>query len=267
MTNPFDSAHDEVRRDWEQRQQTLGNTPRAVLMKGIPDALNSTFDCWHRSVLRLAYADRVDTSTQTLDIGCGYGRLAEEMLSLGFERITGVDFSEGFCRQFASHFGPAVRADLTHLPFAPATLKNAYSVTALMYLDPVDARRVLQSLDHSLLPGARVLVLEPGAEFNRLARLFLRSKPLEPLTRPGLSDCEFHQGIAPKNWQCVANGSNAASTLFLPLLLVTTRMPRLYAMFESIALRLDRPKMIHRARWIGRYAIYRWAIYDTVQNA
>jgi len=263
MTNPVDTRHDQARRDWEQRQQTLGNTPRAVLMKGIPDAVNNTFDRWHRSVLRLAYANRVDIAGETLDIGCGYGRLAQEMLSLGFERIIGIDFSEGFCRQFATHHGPAIRADLAHLPLAPATLKNAYAVTALMYLEPADARRVFQSLDASLLPGARVLVLEPGAEFNRLARLLLRSKRIQPLTRPGLSDSEFHDGIAPATWRCVAHGSNAWTTVCLPLLLMTARMPRLYAWLERIALRFDRPRLVRRARWPGRYAIYRWAIYDT----
>lgn len=258
---------DQPRRDWEHRQQALGNTPRAVLMKGVPDAVNNTFDRWHRNVLRVAYANRIDSVGPTLDIGCGYGRLAEEMLSMGFEQIIGVDFSAGFCRQFAAHCGSAIRAEVALLPLAPLAIKNAYAVTALMYLKPADARRALQSLNASLLPGARVLILEPGAEFNRLARSFLRKKRGDLLARPGLTEAEFYEGIAPANWQRVANGSNTWMTLCLPLLLALARTSRLYAATERLTLWLDRPRLGSHRRWPGRYAIYRWAIYDIASEA
>lgn len=249
--------------DWERRQHDLGDVPRAVLMKGVPDALNDSIDCWHRTVLRMALEGRTKGSAPMLDLGCGYGRLAAQARSIGIDSIIGVDFSIGFCRCFAAAHGAAVRADAGRLPFAKNAFGNAYAITVLMYLRTPEAREALQSLDACLAPGARVLLLEPGAEFNRVARFFLRHKRNEPLARPGFTDTEFHTTLIPAGWQRIGRGANPWMTLALPLLIATSRMPRLYRAIAAAVLYLDRPRLRDPGRYFSRYALYRWAVYET----
>ena len=68
----------QIRDDWIGRQREHGNQPRAVLMKGLHPLINETIDLWHRAVMRAAFDGRPATTPglPSLDIGCGYGRLA-----------------------------------------------------------------------------------------------------------------------------------------------------------------------------------------------
>jgi SAM-dependent methyltransferase len=196
-----------------------------------------------------------------LDVGCGYGRLADEARACGVEELVGVDFSTGFARHFSLNHGAGVCSDLTRLPFVDDAFSGAYVVTALMYLDGTDARSALLSLSRCVAPPGRILLIEPGAEFNHLVRRLLRRKAEGRLVRPGFTALEFEQ-LAPASWRCVASGSNRWMTLLFPLLAIAARMPRLYACIERIALKLDRPHMgTMRAK--GRLSIYRWAVYET----
>jgi SAM-dependent methyltransferase len=247
--------------EWHVRQQRLGDAPRAVLMKGVPDRVNATIDRWHRDVLRFAFAQWSGLAGPLLDIGCGYGRLGAEAKQLGAETVVGLDFSPGFCRRFAERHGWAVRGDLQNLPFATDTFSGAYAVTSLMYLDASSARDALRALDDRIQPGGRILLLEPGAEFTRVTRSILRRKAADALARTGFEVMEF-RNLAPARWRPIASGSNDAMTFLFPLLLLTARFPRLHSAIERLVLHVDRPRAAGRRRR-GRYAIYRWALYET----
>jgi SAM-dependent methyltransferase len=256
-----DQANPTLQQGWECRQENCGDVPRAVLMKGVPDRVNLTIDRWHREVLRTAFFQWNGSAGPVLDIGCGYGRLGSEAKSLGIQSLVGLDFSPGFCRRFGGDCGQAVCGDLAHLPFGRDAFAGAYAVTSLMYLDIGKACEALRSLDECLIPGARVLILEPGAEFNTLVRSLLRRKKAEQLARPGFTTNEFHQQLAPHRWRQIASGSNGAMTFLFPLLLLVSRIPRLYSLVERLALRMDQPKADQVMR-ASRYAIYRWAFYE-----
>ena len=252
------------RAEWSRRQQQLGNSPRAVLMKELHQSINDLIDRWHRDVLRHALGATSAAALQqpVLDAGCGYGRLASEAAVLGFAQIVGIDFEPGFCKQFSADFGSAVCGELDRLPFRPASLANAYAVTALMYLPLPRAQSALQSLDACLQPGARILLLEPSAEFNRAARLLLRRKRNESLTMPGFSSDEFYAALPPAAWRRLSAGSSAALTLALPLLVLLSRMPRLQGWLGAVVRRLDHPRLGRFSALAGKFALYRWAIYE-----
>ncbi|MEO6065488.1 MAG: class I SAM-dependent methyltransferase [Lysobacterales bacterium] len=251
-----------LREGWNRRQEEFGDAPRAVLMKGVPDAVNLTIDRWHRQVLRFAFGSWQGHSEPVLDVGCGYGRLGNEALAIGMQALVGIDFSPAFCRRFATACGPAVCGDISQLSFSTNAFAGAYVVTALMYLDVDRAGAAMRSLDACLAAGARVLVLEPGAEFNGLVRSLLRHKQDDSLARPGFTSAEFKTGLVPANWRKLYSGANAWMTLLFPLLLIADRRPRLYAAIERFVLRLDRP-VAGRSVFMGRYALYRWAVYES----
>lgn len=259
---PIRSDTASLQRQWQQRQLDYGDTPRAVLLKGVPEPVNQTLDHWHRLVMRRAFADHSNSSGRTLDIGCGYGRMASEAQALELGHIIGVDFSMGFCRQFASQFSAAVCCDLAQLPFASASFGNAYSVTSLMYLDPDQANKALSSLDAVLMPGARVLLIEPGAEFNRMVRWLLPKKKNEALARSGFMFAEFNHDIIPSNWRRLASGGNFWTTAILPLLICTAQAHWLYNLFARTALFLDKPRMTTAPAILHRLALHRWSVYE-----
>jgi len=245
----------DVRDGWIRRQQEHGNRPRAVLMKGLPARINDSIDRWHRSVLKLAFSSA--KQGRVLDIGCGFGRLADEMPPL-HQIPVGIDFTPQFCVAFAASHGEAVCGSLAHLPFRDGVFSGAYSVTSLMYLDMVHAKRALADLDRCLAPGATVLVLEPCREFNSLVRVVLTRKRGERLAMPGFALDEFDD-LLPSHWQPLGAGACSWMTAALPILALVTGWPRLYHALSSAVLRLDRPRLNGR-RAHGRISLYRWVV-------
>jgi len=257
-----DESTSQVRAEWESRQREHGNQPRAVLMKGLHTSINDLIDRWHRSVMQAAFpgTHQQQRERPALDIGCGYGRLADQALQCGLDPIIGIDFARGFCADFNRNFGPAVCGDLSRLPFRDQVFTDAYSVTSLMYLPIAQARRAVLEIDRCTAPEARILLVEPGREFNSLVRAVLRRKRSESLTMPGFTRGEFTNELAPAGWQLVAGGSCNALTAMLPLLMITARAPPLFRWLGRMALLLDAPKP-GRQRRPARVCMYRWAVY------
>jgi SAM-dependent methyltransferase len=252
-----------VREDWIKRQRAMGNQPRSVLMKGLHPRINQTIDLWHRLVMRAAFSGAATSpsSLPSLDIGCGYGRLANEATALGLKPLVGLDFAHGFCARFQQDHGLAVCGDLAKLPFKNGAFSAAYSVTSYMYLPLAEARKACLELDRCLAHGAHVLVLEPSLEFNSLVRAVLRKKRNEALAMPGFSMAEFRDQLVPGHWRRLACGSCSWTTILLPLLVVFARCSPLYRYLEHIALRLDAP-VFGRPRKMAALAMYRWSLYE-----
>ena len=247
----------EVRANWEKRQQEHGNRPRAVLMKGLHPLLNETIDLWHRDVMRAVFSPTLSPSVGEfiLDVGCGFGRLADEITRLGHVPI-GLDFTREFCVGFAAAHGAAVCGDQAELPFADDSFYGAYSITSLMYLEHDAARQALLELDRCLTMGGLVLLLEPCREFNEIVRMVLRGKRSDQLAMSGFTLGEIRE-ILPANWSMVASGNCCWMTVALPLLTMTTRWPAVYRRLSELARRLDRPAIGNNSP-NGRVSMYRW---------
>mgnify|MGYP001401722122 CR=1 FL=1 len=247
----------EIRRNWEKRQQEHGNQPRAVLMKGLHPLINESIDLWHRDVMRSVFSDRLAPvdGALILDVGCGFGRLADEITRLGRVPV-GLDFTQQFCAGFAAVHGDAICATQTALPFVDGAFSGGYSVTSLMYLEHDAARLALIELNRCLATNGLVLLLEPCREFNEFVRMLLPAKRRERLAMPGFTRNEV-SGILPSTWSIVAAGDCRWLTMALPLLAITTRWPRIYRRLASLARRLDRP-VIGGRKPTGTISLYRW---------
>lgn len=249
--------HQEVRKSWENRQQEHGNHPRAVLMKGLHPLINESIDLWHRDVMRRVFSDDLvhTNGAFILDVGCGFGRLADEITRFGHIPI-GIDFTQQFCVGFAAAYGNAICADQTALPFTDGAFVGSYSVTSLMYLEIDAVRRAVIELDRCLSTNGLMLILEPCREFNELVRMILPEKRSEQLAMPGFSLEEIRE-ILPGNWIVEAAGNCRWLTFALPFLVVTTRWPKIYRCIAALARWLDKPGIGNRQP-NGRITMYRW---------
>ncbi len=62
---------------WEERSRTLGNSKRSVLLKNIPSFINNAI---HQQHLYFIFNSMEKNHKEILDVGCGYGRISQELL-------------------------------------------------------------------------------------------------------------------------------------------------------------------------------------------
>ncbi len=167
----------EMRQVWEDRQNTLGNTHRSVLFKGLPDWLNSGIHQQHTTFIK----NMLDTRYFTvLDVGCGYGRISLELKQERPELdLEGVEICEGFASHFSACVGPCFNGSIQD--FTPTRKYDAIIVvTVLMYLDESEISAVLDKLWDSLNTGGRLICIEPSTNILTVARQTLSIKRFEP---------------------------------------------------------------------------------------
>lgn len=162
---------------WVERQQRLGNTPRAVLFKNLPNTLNANIHKQHTEFVLSALTP--DTLT-LLDVGCGYGRIADEVASIRPDiKIFGVEPCEPFAEQFRSKYAGC----------APDTIQNFHTddsydviiiVTTLMYVSPQEHMNVATKLWKSLAPNGRLVCIEPCSNWIINARQHIPIDALKP---------------------------------------------------------------------------------------
>ncbi len=261
--SPDRSPESAFESDWSARQRALGNVPQAVLLKNLPARVNELIDSWHRAILRWSLAPVARTpSDWIVDLGCGYGRMAGEARSMGFTNVIGLDYEAGFCRQYQCDHALAVRGSIAQPPFAAHSLTAAYAITAFMYVGMNHAREGLRRLDASLAPGARVLLLESGAEFNQASRKILRKKLKQSLAVDGFSQQELGEGLLPTGWRPIASGTNFWITASLPFLIMFVRWPRTFAKLAKVLMKLDRPRSDFRDNGWRRFGLHRWILCE-----
>ncbi len=123
---------------------------------------------WRRRAVALA-AVRADD--RVLDLACGTGDLAREILSAGPESVVGADFAEQML-QFAAARPCArltwCRADAHRLPFAD----GAFSIVTCAFgvRNFQELGRGLSEMRRVLRPGGRAVIIEFGMPRGRLLR-------------------------------------------------------------------------------------------------
>jgi len=166
-----------MRQVWKDRQNTLGNTHRSVLFKGLPDWLNSGIHRQHTTFIKNILDTRYST---VLDLGCGYGRISQELKR---ERpdleLEGVEISEGFASHFSACVGSCFNGSIQD--FTPTRKYDAIIiVTVLMYLDESEISAVLGKLWDSLNRGGKLICIEPSTNILTVTRQTLSIKRFEP---------------------------------------------------------------------------------------
>ncbi len=119
---------------WEERSQKYKSNVKGVLPKAFPDWLNNILHNWMYSQIKSS----IKNGDTVLDLGCGYGRLAKEVLQdFRKTKVNGVDIAKTYVTLFNKNLAPrgkAVVADIKKLPFKSGSVDVVYMVTTLMYL-------------------------------------------------------------------------------------------------------------------------------------
>lgn len=107
-----------------------------------------------RPSLLVEWLEYLPSGTRLLDLGCGGGRDAGDLLLRGY-RVVGVDRSSALLsagrRRYRSL--PLVRADLRQLPFQTTSFDGLWAAASLMHLPKPDARRIMADLCKLVRPG------------------------------------------------------------------------------------------------------------------
>jgi len=105
--------------------------------------------------LLVEWLEYLPSGTRLLDLGCGGGRDAGDLLLRGY-RVVGVDRSSALLsagrRRYRSL--PLVRADLRQLPFQTTSFDGLWAAASLMHLPKPVARRIMAFLCKLVRPGA-----------------------------------------------------------------------------------------------------------------
>lgn len=117
-----------------------------------------------------------------LDVGCGIGRLEEQILSRGLDwQVYGSDKSLESLRiaqkNLSVQMFSFIRADGTALPFTKESFDLVLTICVLHHIPPSERPYVMREIHRILRPGGIVAVFEHN--------------PLNPLTRYVVKQCEF----------------------------------------------------------------------------
>lgn len=143
------------------RSKKFGRDIRGVLPKSFPLWLNTILHNWTYSQVR----KNVKDGDKVLDLGCGYGRVAKEVLK-GFPKseVFGVDISKTYVDIFNKDLSPrgrAVVSDLRKLPFENSFFNVVFMITTLMYLrDMKSQEKAISEIFRVLKKGGKFVFIE-----------------------------------------------------------------------------------------------------------
>ncbi|MHB8743870.1 MAG: methyltransferase domain-containing protein [Sulfuricaulis sp.] len=245
-----------LRRRWEERAACLGDDIVSVLFKGFSEPLNRYIHHWHVTLLSEHLLPRLAHGARVLDLGCGYGRLSRELLKIRPDlQITGLDFSNAYCRRYHATVGASVACgDLRWLPFPDASFDGVLAVVALMYIAPDETSRTMAGIMRLLRPEGLALFLDPGEELLTVARKVLPSASARTTGGRGFRLAEYRGLGRNEDSVVMKEGGNLGFTLLLPILLLL-RTGRCLAALLKLSSFLDA-----RLSRLRRYALHRWML-------
>ena len=167
----------QLKTEWEDRGHRLGLTQRAVLFKRFPHWLN---DLIHRQHVRFVLQHIPAGATQSLDVGCGYGRISQAIKHVYPQILCcGIDLCDTFASAYQREIGPCFCGAIQD--FQSEVLYDAIIViTLLMYLEADEQEDQLKRLWDLLRPGGRLICIEPAVEVMRLWQLITRQESASP---------------------------------------------------------------------------------------
>jgi len=161
-----------TKRLWNKRSKLLGATLASVLEQSFPKEVNEVITAIHVREILLGF--KPDTST-ILDIGCGWGRLAGEIVRQRNAFVYGIDVAAHFVTLFNRRLkkrGRAIIGDMRKLPFRSNTFDVVYCIESLMYLsEPVDQKKAISEILRVLKKTGKFVLIEQntfGDQFFRL---------------------------------------------------------------------------------------------------
>lgn len=219
----------DLRQRWEERAGERGADQAGVLYQGLSEGLNAHVHRFHVRCLDQLLLPQVARGGRLLDLGCGYGRMADVIRhrrpDIG---LVGNDFSMRFCRLFRRDLGaPTVCSDIAALPFSASSFDAIVAVTVLMYLPSDQRRPKVAEILRLLRPGGVALIIEPALELQRLMARLRPSAACRTTGGVGFDAGEFSRIATDNGMAIIGLAGMPAFTLALPVLLAMDRTPRL----------------------------------------
>lgn len=237
---------------WERRASHFGDQKQAVMRKNSPLIRNYT----HLFQTEAVAENLPSKKCLCLDIGCGYGRVAMELVARNPRAfIYGVDITPTFVRLFNQKLknrGKALLADARHLPFPDKKFDFAYLVSVLAFLrKKTDRQKAVQEIIRVLKPGGRVVIIETSSVGGKIAQIsgslaFLchfvkRSKNEYNIPSFPLSFGEVEKMIINSGARIISKKGLPFFTFFFPFLILFERtIPFLASFLLTFIRRLDK---------------------------
>lgn len=183
-----------IKEMWEERSLKFGTKIEGVLPKSWPRKLNNFLDEWmYKSVSTVIPKHQ---NVKILDVGCGYGRLAEKILrAFPMSRVFGIDISENYAKFFNEKLSPRGRAtsgDVRNLPYKDSTFDAVFVVTTLMYLlSKKDQKKAMNEIFRVLKKGGNFAFIERNSLGHNLINLFGLVQILRGESRKEINSVNF----------------------------------------------------------------------------
>ncbi len=152
-----------VKKFWEERSKKYLTQPEGVLFKSFPKEINSYIHQWMLS--QIISKILPSKSLKVLDVGCGYGRLAQPLLKR-FPKVVvyGIDVAPTSIKLFNKNLRPRGRAkvaDVRKVPFKNEYFDVVFMVTTLMYLPSKnDQKKAIKELFRVLKQNGKFIFIE-----------------------------------------------------------------------------------------------------------
>ncbi len=152
----------EIKTAWEERSRKYKDLIEGVLPKSFPKEVNMYLDDW---MAKKVMAPIKAKKSKVLEIGCGYGRLAEKILmKFPSSQVVGVDVASNYVSIFNRKLSPrgkAYVASAVSLPFKNSVFDQIYIVTVLMYVvKKKEQKKVFSEIARVLKPGGKIVIIE-----------------------------------------------------------------------------------------------------------
>ena len=159
---------------WDLRAKIFKTEREAVMQQSFPRVVNDYIHRLHlREVLRILPDDKINC----LDIGCGYGRIALEIIKRKNKTfVYGVDISKVFVDLFNKSLkkkGRAVVGSLTNLPFEDNKFDYVVCIVTMMYLESIeDQKKAISEMLRVVKKEGKVILIEPNKTGDNIIKLF-----------------------------------------------------------------------------------------------
>ena len=175
-----------MRKSWEDRQIEFGNSPRSVLFRNLPDWVNRGI---HQRHMRFILSNLPGDAKSLLDIGCGYGRISQQIKQTHSELcIQGVELCEAFALEFQQTIGPcAISSIEDHQP--DRKFDCILSVTCLQYVSEDQFQTTLEKYWAALNPGGRFICIE---QYENLIVKWRKNRNMKSMSPTG-GDIKYFQ--------------------------------------------------------------------------
>jgi len=257
---------DAIKQAWEKRGRLWKDEKVAVLHKSLPLAVNNYI---HRIHLDEIVPLLPRKKCRCLDVGCGYGRIAQEVVLYNSKAfVHGIDVAPTFVHLFNKKLGKrgkAIVADVRKLPFGDNYFDFVWMIATLMYLEKKsDQEQAIHEIFRVLKPGGTVIMIEDNSKGMAIVELWGLISWLMKLMRRNKTD--ISTGGISFSWNAidvmVANADGTIRrkrgypflTFFLTTLVLIGRIFPLFThFFLDIIGRLD--KKFHEA-YVSYFVTY-----------